>query len=230
MNVLIVAKTKYSNGFCVGGLTLETKKNIRLLTSDGENQMSFTDFEIGQYWNIDFNPKPDCILPHSEDVIVIKQKKIGFEDNLKEYLLSNTDYWRGGRTEIFGRTISYDDKGKGFLQHGKYVPINSVGFWKLPFDISLVTDLSYGYGKTKYRYESCEESGNINLPYKGCDEPLKVIPSGTLVRMSLARWFNNAGQEKCYLQISGWYLNQHKSIKNIQMQFEGVDEDEELPF
>jgi len=227
MKVLIVSKTIYSNGFCVGGLTLETKINIRLKTLDGVNQKSSTDFEIGQLWDIEFNLKMDCILPHSEDVFVIKQKKIGFEENLKEYLLSNTNYWRGGRTEIFDRTMSYDKKGKGFLQRG-YVPNNSVGFWSLPFDISLVIDSSYDDGKTKYRYESCEESGNINLPYKGCEEPLKVIPSGTLVRMSLARWkdFNNTGQDRCYLQISGWYLNQHKSIKNVQIQYE----DEELPF
>ena len=40
--------------------------------------------------------------------------------------------------------------------------------------------------------------------------PIKVIPAGTLVRVSLARWWRPEDsepnfEERCYLQLSGWY-------------------------
>lgn len=228
MKTLIVSKTIYGpRHFCVGGLVLGTKKDVRLLTSSGDYQDFFTKFEIGDYWDIDFIPKPGCVLPHSEDVLVFKQKKISTENNLKDCLLANVNYWRGGRGELFERTISFDENGRGFLQKydDKYLPANSVGFWKLPFDVSLQT--KHSYGKIQYRYESCEEFGNINLPYIGSEQPIDVIPFGTLVRISLARWFdkNETCQLKCYLNLSGWYLDQHKSTMILD-----PNEDLELPF
>jgi hypothetical protein len=43
----------------------------------------------------------------------------------------------------------------------------------------------------------------------GLDEPIALIPSGSLVRFSLARWAEfppGVGEKQCYLQLSGWYL------------------------
>jgi len=36
----------------------------------------------------------------------------------------------------------------------------------------------------------------------------KQIPADTLLRVSLARWWDNEGrhEERCYLQLSGWYV------------------------
>ena len=48
------------------------------------------------------------------------------------------------------------------------------------------------------------------LKYVGEESPIKVIPAGTLVRLSLARWWRPEDsepnfEERCYLQLSGWY-------------------------
>ena len=48
------------------------------------------------------------------------------------------------------------------------------------------------------------------LKYVGEESPIKVIPAGTLVRVSLARWWRPEDSEpnfekRCYLQLSGWY-------------------------
>ena len=64
--------------------------------------------------------------------------------------------------------------------------------------------------------KSKESIGEMNgyplrgLKYVGEESPIKVIPAGTLVRLSLARWWRPEKsepnfEERCYLQLSGWY-------------------------
>jgi hypothetical protein len=61
------------------------------------------------------------------------------------------------------------------------------------------------YEKIRYRYFS--DKGLRSLPYVGFENPAEVIPAGTVVRVSLARWWNKEGEkeERCSLQLSGWY-------------------------
>ncbi|WP_179375776.1 hypothetical protein [Winogradskyella wichelsiae] len=51
-----------------------------------------------------------------------------------------------------------------------------------------------------------------SLKWVGMVEPLKIIPKGTLIRVSLAKWWPRKNKLKdynvphgCYLQLSGWY-------------------------
>ncbi len=46
------------------------------------------------------------------------------------------------------------------------------------------------------------------LKYVGAERAIPVIPAGTLIRVSLARWWAPEGsemEERCYVQLSGWY-------------------------
>ncbi len=55
----------------------------------------------------------------------------------------------------------------------------------------------------RYRYGT-----DINtIPFVGLQEPIDEIPAGTLLRVSLARWWspNENTEERCYLQLSGYY-------------------------
>jgi hypothetical protein len=74
MEVLIVAKTHMRNAACVGGFEISSKRNVRLLTADGENQPSNSDLEVGQIWNIDYADRPQLTPPHVEDVQIIKRE------------------------------------------------------------------------------------------------------------------------------------------------------------
>jgi hypothetical protein len=45
--------------------------------------------------------------------------------------------------------------------------------------------------------------------YVGMEEPIAVIPERAIDRFSLARWAPfppGVDEERCYLQLSGWYL------------------------
>lgn len=49
---------------------------------------------------------------------------------------------------------------------------------------------------------------NKYIPYVGLGDTPGIIPEDTLIRLSLAHWWNKDGEteERCYLQVSGFYL------------------------
>jgi ATP-dependent DNA helicase RecQ len=60
-----------------------------------------------------------------------------------------------------------------------------------------------------YRYSVSE--GVRTIVFVGFQEPLKTIPAGTLLRVSLAHWWrpvdNSEEEQRCYVQLSGWFPN-----------------------
>ncbi|MFH1320564.1 MAG: hypothetical protein ABII90_07920 [Bacteroidota bacterium] len=67
-----------------------------------------------------------------------------------------------------------------------------------------------------------------NISYVGFQNPVDKIPAGTLVRISLARWWSpNEDEERCYLQLSGWYDLPEPDNKE---QANNNNEPDDLPF
>lgn len=79
------------------------------------------------------------------------------------------------------------------------------------FDHDLVGNIDEQYGGYYYlaRIKMFESSfvNVLKVKYVGLAEPIQVIPKGTLIRFSLARWWrrNDDSEEQCTLQLSGWY-------------------------
>ena len=82
---------------------------------------------------------------------------------------------------------------------GGGLPGQSVCFWRLPFDLLAVPGQPRGYAAGDRRFA---------VTYVGLAPALACVPRGTLVRMSLSRWFQPKGESRraCWLQLSGWYL------------------------
>ncbi len=78
---------------------------------------------------------------------------------------------------------------------------NSVGFWIPDRDLTK----KVFYEKTRYSYPII--NGWRSLPFVGYGIEVDVIPAGTLTRVSLARWWDTNGttEDRCSLQLSGWY-------------------------
>ncbi|MFP4441222.1 MAG: hypothetical protein ACLFVO_28645, partial [Chloroflexaceae bacterium] len=81
------------------------------------------------------------------------------------------------------------------------VPDQSVGFWMIP------ADLHRQDRNQKPRY--ILDHHGLDMPYVGFAPAVGTLPAGTLVRVSLARWWrpeDSYEEERCYLQLSGWYV------------------------
>jgi hypothetical protein len=137
-----------------------------------------------------------------EDILVSHARFLEKKNNLQQLLIQRISPWRGGPHRLFGGLVRATGSGSGYVSHAAGVPGRSTGYW-LP-DRSLVRVLENG----KERYQYPDERGIRNLPYVGCAPSIPQIVEGTLVRVSLARWWSPDGEfeQRCYLQLSGWFL------------------------
>lgn len=221
MEVIIVSKTHMSSSACVGGV-LANGRFVRLLNSAGFNQEPDTDIQIGEVYTLGFSERNNKRPPHIEDILVHSMTyKFTFENVSKmvEYLKEKlkVKIWEGGLDILFDGNLQWTSGGSGYISESGGVPSNSVGFWIPDRDLTR-NDFN---GRVRYSYPIQWR----NISYVGFQNPLNLIPAGTLVRVSLARWWShNNDEERCYLQLSGWYdLPESSSSK-------AFNADDYLPF
>jgi hypothetical protein len=219
--VLIVARTRMTAKLaCVGALTHDTFKGIRLLRPNHANQPANTPFQVGQIWDIHFYPCPEITPPHVEDVIVTAQKLVGQHADLHSLLLHSVNPWKGGVAALFDGLLHIDTTSY-CISRSVGIPHCSTGYW-LPDQPLILTERNsrayYQIEATaeadketlkKYHRDARKTRGNAvaYIPFVGCAEPIPLIEPGTLVRVSLSRWWRQEEfyEKKCYLQLSGWY-------------------------
>lgn len=200
--VLIVSKTKMANGVCVGGINEQSGELIRLHNERGGNLTADTPYEIGDRWEMSVEMAWNVReAPHIEDKQTIQIRKIenvgiaGIIDYLRNHYL-------GSRLYAGSLNGTFD----GCLQSRIYVtrdcvPNFSTQFWISDEGLNHVVS----FGKDYYIYQG------LKIKYVGLLPAIARIPAGAIVRLSLANWFDGNGrwpEERCYLQISGWYLPQ----------------------
>ncbi len=188
---------------CVGGLGLDGGENLRLLQPNAYNQPLDTPFDIGEIWEIQGRRRDDCIPPHVEDFLVTGMDLLGREPNLARFLAPRVRPWRGGAKVLFGGAIRFTSNHSGYICRQAQIPPCSTGFW-IP-DRKLTLDPR----SEKATYHYARHHWICRLPYVGTDPAQDRIPAGTLLRVSLARWWRPEDapemEERCYLQLSGWY-------------------------
>lgn len=201
MQVLIVSKTHLFGAYCVGGLTRNTNQNVRLMEPGGFNQPIDTAYEIGDVWELDFSPHPDVTPPHTEDVIVSQGNRLGHVHNIRETLLKRVCVWRGEPANLFDGLIQFSPGRSGYIACGAKLPHGSVGFWIA--DKPLIREERFD----KIRYHTSDY--RFKVTYVGVADSIEAVPAGTMLRVSLARWWKPDDADiaqRCYLQLSGWYL------------------------
>lgn len=207
MDVLIVSKTKMQHGVCVGGVTANGNF-VRLLDEHGHHPDDSTNYEIRQVWDITYRkPNNPRSLPHSEDVCVIsKRLKVTLNEGIAMITFLDkrkVNIYQGSISNLFEGKLQYTQNGAGFINRDN-IPKNSVCFWIADKDI---TRSDYN-DKIRYNYDDGSRRWGYNISYVGFSAPVENIPQGTLIRMSLAHWWcpdDSDVEDRCYLQLSGWY-------------------------
>ncbi|WP_397299293.1 dual OB domain-containing protein [Nonlabens ulvanivorans] len=224
MDILITSKTHKGNAACVGGLILNTNRFVRLLNPGNWDQYADTNLDIGDVWDIQFYDREEVEAPHIEDIIIQSKEYKKEISNLTNFIKTcGVTIYNGAPTQIFGGRLGWTRNGSGYIGNRDNLPANSVGFWISDRDLTLDEDNKHYNYPTTNQYERPKR-----FPYVGFEPKVQIIPSGTLMRISLARWWkpeDSDMNERCYLQLSGWYdLPQPKQPKNY------IEEDDDLPF
>lgn len=196
--ILVVSRTRMNNGVCCGAIDMNSKEFIRLHNERGGRLPFDAPYQIGEIYDATYqtswNVRP---APHIEDKQLIAARFVRKMNDyeLKSYIDNNLPISEGGLSSIFEgklNTASYAP----YIDRNA-IPRHSVCFWKADAPITKYVFL----GKVKYRYK-----GN-NISFVGYQDPIDVIPAGTIIRMSLANWWSKDDdtEQRCYLQLSGWY-------------------------
>ena len=205
MEILITSKTHKGKAACVGGLIINNNQLVRLLNPGNWDQYADTDFDIGDIWDISFQNREDVEPPHIEDVIIQSKKYSRKIENISEFLINcGVTIYQGSPSTIFNGLLGWTGKGNGYIGNRDNLPTNSVGFWISDKELKLDDDDKH------YLYPSENPFARTkSFPHVGFEDKVDVIPAGTLMRLSLARWWKPEDSdinERCYLQLSGWYL------------------------
>lgn len=202
-NVLIVSRTRMGGGnVCIGGFDIDRNRSVRLLTSTGSNQPGTSPYQVGQIWDINYLPRNAVTPPHVEDVLVqngsLHSNLAGTD--LQNFILQNCNIHNGSIGALFGGTLHTPDNHAAYID-SQNVPNHSVCFWRTDGDLHHFQS----FDKDKYRY--IRFSHDTCFSYVGTEPVISLIPAGTIVRMSLARWWSPSEEvsQACYLQLSGWY-------------------------
>ena len=210
MKVLIVAKTRMGGGACIGAIT-EDGKSVRLIPfnedpHDGANR----EYEVGQVWKISSEPATDLILPHTENVVVYEKHRLGPPNDPIGFIERFMPPKKGDPRELYEGLLQSAGSGALYIAKQSGVPPYSTTFWRPDQPLQRDTQDK----KVRYRYAT--ESGGYTLTFVGFQEPLEVIPAGTLLRISLAQWWrpkDKPGVEKrCSAQLSGWFVQEESEI------------------
>jgi hypothetical protein len=201
--VVVVARTKMGGGrVCIGALSRDGE-HLRMMTPQCTSPYAADcAFQVGERWKIECAPCGDHKEPHVEDVAVTQAERVGTVTDLVEYILQRADPWKGPITNLFEGKIQFTNNGAGYISQSD-VPPGATGFWIPSSDLMLKKDNrghSGYYPKRDHRH----------LSYVGVQNAIECIPAETLVRVSLARWWkpddaDDDLEERCYVQISGWY-------------------------
>jgi hypothetical protein len=201
MEILITSKTHKGNAACVGGLIISNNRLVRLLNLGNENIPLSTQFTIGDIWNINFDERPDTEPPHIEDIIITSQHFLRKIVNISKHIIDcGIEIYNGAPDLLYEGKLGWTYNGSGYIANRGNLPKNSVGFWISDSDLKLENDNKH------YSY-TLDDSKKIK--YVGFEPKIKIIPAGTLMRVSLARFWKPDDydiEERCYLQLSGWYI------------------------
>ena len=202
MKVLIVAKTRRAPGACVGGIG-ENGQSVRLIAADAAtNLRAGMEYDVGDVWDIESYPDPQIIPPHVENIIVTSGRKVKPSKRVAEAIYRYMPPVMGGPEKLFDGVVQTGVSGSLYIAERTGLPQRSTMFW-VP-DQPLMLDCSAK--RLHYRYD------RKTIVFVGFQEPVKVLPAGTLLRVSLAHWWRPADkpdeEQRCYVQLSGWFLKE----------------------
>jgi ATP-dependent DNA helicase RecQ len=203
MKVLIVAKTRRGVGACIGAIT-EAGQSVRLIAHDAaRNEHAGIEYEVGEVWEVEWNPQADIIPPHVENIVVHHAKRLRVSNRIHETILRFMPPVMGGTENLFDGCTRATTCGGLYICADGGLPSRSTTFWRSDKPLQL----DFEGKRIRYRYPTAE--GGRTLTFVGFQEPVSEIPVGTLLRVSLAHWWrpDESPEEelRCFVQLSGWF-------------------------
>jgi ATP-dependent DNA helicase RecQ len=208
LQVLIVAKTRRGSGACIGAITSDGRSlRLEAANAAGDNH-SGMEYQIGDVWTVQVAPHPQIVPPHVETVIVYGKHRVRSGVDPIRTIERFMPPVSGGIPALYEGKVQAAESGSLYISQANGLPACSTVFWQPDRPLRLADN---GL-RLHYCYEdnAGEAPCSTRLAFVGFQEPIDEIPSGAIVRVSLAHWWRPADRPeeelRCYLQLSGWFL------------------------
>ena len=208
MKVLIVAKTRRGAGACVGGITVDGR-SVRLVAADAANEHAGLEYEVGDIWEVESAPDESILPPHVENIIVHRAWLKDRSPAPEKAIFRLMPPIAGSPDRLFDGRLQVSPSGALYIAERTGLPGASTLFWTPDQPLAL----DFEGKRIRYRYPTPD--GGRTLTFVGFQEPMAIIPAGTLLRVSLAHWWRPREKPddelRCYGQLSGWFPCQGRS-------------------
>jgi ATP-dependent DNA helicase RecQ len=210
MKVLIVAKTRMGGRACIGAITF-AGQSVRLIAPDAAaNERANMEYQVGEVWEVETVVANDILPPHTENVIVQHKVRLAPMAGMIPFIQQHMPPKTGGVDVLYDGLLQAREMGAMYISQKSGIPSYSTMFWQP--DKPLQRD---NEGKRiRYRYPTAD--GGRTLTFVGFQEPIAEIPARTLLRVSLAHWWQPEGwsveEPRCYVQLSGWFLPSYDDL------------------
>jgi ATP-dependent DNA helicase RecQ len=206
LKVLIVAKTRLGDGACVWGIA-EDGRSVRWVAAEAAaKEQAGLEYEVHEVWEVESIPDPGRVPPHLENIVVQAARRLKRSRNTLAVIRRWQPPVAGAPGTLFDGLAQASGGGALYVAEATGLPGFSAQFWRP--DQTLQLELQGR--RIRYRYPTPD--GGCTLAFAGFQEPLAVLPAGTLLRISLAHWWrpkDHPEEElRCYLQVSGWFLEE----------------------
>ncbi|MEZ4558121.1 MAG: DNA helicase RecQ [Caldilineaceae bacterium] len=209
MEVLIVAKTRQGSRACIGAIDLATGRSLRLIAADAEhNEQAGHEYQVGEVWTVEAEPPAQITAPHVENVVVWKKRRLHRHAAPQAVIFDTVPPVRGGPDQLFAGLLQHTSRGSLYIAARTGVPDHSTTFW-VP-DKPLTRVIDGDHVRIRYAYPvDYADAPAVTLTFVGFQDPPAEIPAGTLVRVSLAHWWQPTDhpewEPRCFGQLSGWF-------------------------
>ncbi len=211
--VLIVGKTHMGKKLCLGGISVNDCRSLRILPISGDGHEKSAPFDVGDVNEFDLEdiPHEQITAPHTENVRLKRWTRRHGKATIseqKEFILRRMGAPFVEPEQLFDGCLETSHNQRAFIPLDGTIPRFSTGFWRFRRDLHCNRD---PYKKRKFRYLCCTDDSScefddedllLDIPYVGVGRPEFVIPAGTILRFSLSREFRGG----FWLQLSGWFL------------------------
>jgi ATP-dependent DNA helicase RecQ len=131
MKVLIVAKTRMGGGACVGAITQEDGRSVRLLDAHVEAHAGGgMHYAVGEVWEIDAAPATHIAPPHTEDILVQSSRRTGARIAPVRFVEQHMPPIAGGVALLFDGKLQRTDSGALYTAASSGLPDFSTTFWR----------------------------------------------------------------------------------------------------
>jgi len=202
MKVLIVAKTRMGAGVCVGGISLDDGRSVRLIDAHVDmHEGGGAHYRVGEVWEIEAEAI-EVTPPHVEDIRVLSSRWTGRRRNVTPVIEAHMAPVTGALAEVFAGCLQRAPGGALYVSEAAGLPPSSTCFWRPDRPLRRIET------EHRIRYVYPGDDGDCSFVFVGFQEPVADLPAGTLLRLSLTRRWRPDNRPdfelRCYAQLSGW--------------------------